>query len=70
MNNVIHFRPADSPRRTASGDPSAKILFFTGVRYPRVSEDACPAAPQPQRARRKRQGGEAGGAKSGRTGRR
>jgi hypothetical protein len=70
MNNVIHFRPADSPRRTASGDRGGKILFFTGVRYQRMSEDACAAAPQPPRARRKRERGEIGGAGSGRTNRR
>ena len=43
MNNVILFRPANSPRRMASGDRGAQILFFTGVRYQRWSED--PRAP-------------------------
>jgi hypothetical protein len=64
MNNVIRFRPADSPRRTASGDRGAQILFFTGVRYQHMSDDARPPAPQPPRARRKRQGGEIGGQKA------
>ncbi len=50
MNNVIHFRPANRPRRMASGDRgAAQILFFTGVRYQRWSEDA--HAPQPARAK-------------------
>ena len=61
MNNVIHFRPANSPRRMASGDRgAAQILFFTGVRYQRWSEDAHPPARQAQGARRKRQAGEVG----------
>jgi hypothetical protein len=64
MNNVIRFRPANSPRRTASGDRGAEILFFTGVRYQRMSEDA--RAPQSQPARRKRQGVEMGSVRTGR----
>lgn len=58
MNNVILFRPANSPRRMASGDRGAEILFFTGVRYQRMSEE--PPAPerQPRRARGKRQAAE------------
>jgi hypothetical protein len=47
MNNVIHFRPANNPRRMASGDRgAAQILFFTGVRYQRWGEDT--HAPQPK----------------------
>jgi hypothetical protein len=46
MSNVIHFRPGYSPSRMASGDGGAQILFFTGVRYQRWSEEA--HAPQPQ----------------------
>lgn len=61
MNNVIQFRPADSPRRMASDDRGAQILFFTGVRYQRWSAEACVAAAQPQSARRKRQRAETGG---------
>ena len=61
MNNVIHFRPANSPRRMASSDRgAAQILFFTGVRYQRWSEDGRPPARQAEGARRKRQGAEAG----------
>jgi hypothetical protein len=61
MNNVIPFRPAKSPSRMASGDRgAAQILFFTGVRYQRLSEDAVAPAPQPPRARGKRQGREDG----------
>ena len=56
MNNVIPFQPANSHRPMASGDRGAQILFFTGVRYQRVSEDPR----QPQSARRKRQAAEGG----------
>ena len=55
MNNIIHFRPANSPRRMASnGRCAAQILFFTGVRYQRWGEET--GAPQPQvlSSRRKR----------------
>jgi hypothetical protein len=61
LNNVIHFRPANSSRRTASGDRgTAQILFFTGVRYQRWSEDAHPPARRAEGVRRKRQAAEAG----------
>jgi hypothetical protein len=56
MNNVIHFRPANNPRRMASGDRgAAQILFFTGVRYQRWGEEAHPPQPQAQGSRRKRE---------------
>jgi hypothetical protein len=56
MNNVIHFRPANSPRRMASGDRgAAQILFFTGVRYQRWGEDTHTPQPQAQSSRRKRE---------------
>ena len=61
MNNVIRFRPANRPRRMASGERGAQILFFTGVRYQRVNEDARGPARQAQGARRKRQPTEVGG---------
>jgi hypothetical protein len=55
MNNVIPFRPANSPRRMTSGDRgAAQILFFTGVRYQRWGEDTH-AQPQEQNSRRKRE---------------
>jgi hypothetical protein len=63
MNNVIHFRPPDSPRRAASGERGAEILFFTGVRYQRMGEEPRAPASQPPRApgkasrRRSRRGG-------------
>ena len=66
MNNVIRFRPANRPRRMASGDRGAQILFFTGVRYQRMSEDARAPAPQSQPVRRKRQGVEMGSVRTGR----
>jgi hypothetical protein len=56
MNNVIPFRPANSPRSMASGDRgAAQILFFTGVRYHRWGEDTHAAQPQAQSSRRKRE---------------
>jgi hypothetical protein len=60
MSNVIPFRPANSPRRMASGDRGAQILFFTGVRYQRWSEDARAPVRQAQGSRRKRLPVEAG----------
>jgi hypothetical protein len=55
MNNVIHFRPANNPRRMASGDRgAAQILFFTGVRYQRWGEDTHAPEPKAQSSRRKR----------------
>jgi hypothetical protein len=55
MNNIIQFRTANSARRLPSGDRrAAQILFFTGVRYQRWSEDPH-AQPQEQSARRKRE---------------
>jgi hypothetical protein len=58
MNNVIRFPPASSRRRTAAGDRGAQILFFTGVRYQRMSEDPRAQARQPHGGRRKRQAAE------------
>jgi hypothetical protein len=56
MNNVIQFRLATSPRRTATGEgAAAQILFFTGVRYQRWSEDTHAPRPQAQRSGRKRE---------------
>jgi hypothetical protein len=56
MNNVIHFRPANNPRRMTSGDRgAAQILFFTGVRYQRWGEDAHVPQLQAQTSRRKRE---------------
>jgi hypothetical protein len=61
MSNVIPFRSANSSRRMASGDRgAAQILFFTGVRYQRWSEDTHAPALRAQGARRKRQTAEAG----------
>ena len=63
MNNVIRFKPANSRRRLASGDRGAQILFFTGVRYQRMSDDARPPAPQSRGRKRERK--EIGGAGRG-----
>ena len=58
MNNLIRFRPANDRGRLAPGDRTGQILFFTGVRYQRMSDDT--PAPQPRRARGKPQTAEAG----------
>jgi hypothetical protein len=56
MNKIIHFRPANSPRRMASnGRGDAQILFFTGVRYQRWGEDTHAPQPRAQSSRRKRE---------------
>ena len=67
MNNLIRFQPANSRRRLAPGERGAQILFFTGVRYQRMSEETCASASQSRTARRNRQGGEIGGVRGGRT---
>jgi hypothetical protein len=65
VNNVIRFRPADNARRMASGDRGAQILFFTGVRYQRMIEDARTPTAQSPRAGRKRQAAEGGSGRKG-----
>ena len=47
MSEVIRFQPAKAPRHSAPDDRGAEILFFTGVRYQRMSEDERAPAPQP-----------------------
>jgi hypothetical protein len=59
MSDLIRFQPAKAPRRSAPDDRSAQILFFTGVRYQRVSED--PRAPAPQASCVVEREGESGG---------
>jgi len=46
MSDLIRFQPAKPPRRSVPDDRGAQILFFTGVRYQRMSE--CGRAPAPQ----------------------
>jgi hypothetical protein len=61
MNNIIQFRLATSARRVASADRgAAQILFFTGVRYQRWSEDthAQPQEPIAKRSHERVQIGE------------
>jgi hypothetical protein len=59
MSDLIRFQPAKGPRRSAPDDRGAQILFFTGVRYQRTSED--PPAPAPQASRVVQRQGESGG---------
>jgi hypothetical protein len=59
MSDVIRFQPAKAPRRSAPDDRGAQILFFTGVRYQRMSEDQ--RAPAPPASCVARQQGEGGG---------
>jgi hypothetical protein len=54
MNNVISFRPGNSSRRIAPRESgAAQILFFTGVRYQRWTDEAHDVQPQAQGSRRK-----------------
>jgi hypothetical protein len=46
MSDLIRFQPANPPLRSVHDDRGAQILFFTGVRYQRMSE--CGRAPAPQ----------------------
>jgi hypothetical protein len=46
MSELIRFEPAKALRRSSPDDRGAQILFFTGVRYQRMSEDSRPPAPQ------------------------
>jgi hypothetical protein len=67
MSDLIRFQPAKARRRSASGDRGAQILFFTGVRYERMSEDArSPAPPTSCIARRRGDGEGVGGGDRGR----
>ena len=59
MSDVIRFQPAKAPRRSTPDDRSAQILFFTGVRYQRMSEDQ--RAPALQASCVAQQRGEGGG---------
>jgi hypothetical protein len=68
MNDLIRFQPAKRLRRSAPDDRGAQILFFTGVRYQRMSEDA--RSPEPPVSRLVQRQGEGGGADGGRTRRR
>jgi hypothetical protein len=51
MGDLIAFR---SPRPSGDATPSgigAEILFFTGVRYQRTSDEAPPASAKPRKPR-------------------
>ena len=51
MGDLIAFR---SPRQSGDAKPSgigAEILFFTGVRYQRTSDQAQPASAKPRKPR-------------------
>jgi hypothetical protein len=57
MTDLIRFQPANNNRPSAPIDGGAKILFFTGVRYCRMSEDQLAPTPKaPCSAPRKRKG--------------
>jgi hypothetical protein len=57
MTELIRFQPASHRRASAPIDGGAKILFFTGVRYCRMSEDErAPAPKAPCGAPRKAKG--------------
>jgi hypothetical protein len=46
VDNLIPFRPAKRYSRMTPRDGGAQIMFFSGVRYQRISEDT--RAPTPQ----------------------
>jgi hypothetical protein len=46
MGKVIRFQPAKAPRHSPADDRGPQILFFTGVRYQRMSDDQRASAPQ------------------------
>jgi hypothetical protein len=61
MTDLIRFQPANNNRASAPIDGGAKILFFTGVRYCRMSEHAhAPAPKAPCGSQRKGKGAAAG----------
>ena len=68
VNNLIPFRPAKRYSRMIPQDGGAQIVFFTGVRYQRMSEDA--RAPTTQAACDVRRKGEGRAGEGGRTRRR
>jgi hypothetical protein len=57
MSEVIRFQPAKAPRHSAPAERGAEILFFTGVRYQRMSEDERGPAPQPSYVAQQQEGG-------------
>jgi hypothetical protein len=59
MSDVIRFQPTKGPRRSAPVEYGAQILFFTGVRYQRASDD--PRATAPQASQVVQRQGESGG---------
>ena len=59
MSDVIRFHPARAPRRSVPDARGAQILFFTGVRYQRMSEDQ--RVPRQQASCVAQQPGEGGG---------
>jgi hypothetical protein len=50
MSDLIRFQPTKWPRRSAPVEGGAQILFFTGVRYQRTSDDPRATAPQASHA--------------------
>jgi len=63
MTNLIAFRPANERRRLMPGERAGQILFFTGVRYQRMSEDQRTPAAGSRHIRGKRQAAEGGRAR-------
>ena len=64
MNDLILFRPGKTAPRPATDGSGARILFFTGVRYQRMSEEAEATAAPP--TREPREGGATSANKRGR----
>jgi len=58
MGDLIAFRSQSFSGQARSGGTGAEILFFTGVRYQRMTEDSPPSNAEPQQPQ---QGGKSGG---------
>jgi hypothetical protein len=61
VNELIRFRPTRRLRPSPPDERGAQILFFTGVRYQRMSEDGRAPAPRASCVAQRQDGGVGGG---------
>jgi hypothetical protein len=61
VNHLIRFQPAKRPDRPVPDHHGAQILFFTGVRYQRMTEDTPPPQASCAAQREGEDGGRGGG---------
>jgi hypothetical protein len=57
VNELIRFRPTRRLHPSPPDERGAQILFFTGVRYSRMSEDGRDPAPHASCAAKRQDGG-------------